>query len=251
MGKESPCEDDAAGAVLKAIQCVELASQGKVVHPRWGDRSYPDFFLQRCTQCKRCTEECPFGTLDEDEKGTPLPNITRCRRCGICMGACPERIVSFKDYSVEIISSMIKASEIPDEFEEKPRLLGLLCENDAYPALDIAGLQRLQHSAYIRFRLTPNVPTVATNQSLHVSQAHTFARNVLLAHPTEWRKYLAHVLFRDPASVVAHSEGRFVAVALGADLDLSGTAGIEIDDGVVQEITYDLLHRSPVGDHFG
>jgi len=145
------CREDAAGAALKAIQCVELTARGSAVHPRWGDQSYPDFFLQRCTQCKRCTEECPFGTLNEDEKGTPEPNSTRCRRCGICLGSCPERIVSFKDYSVEIISSMIKAVEIPDEFEEKPRLLGLLCENDAYPALDTAGLNRIQHSAYIRF----------------------------------------------------------------------------------------------------
>ena len=145
------CREDAAGAAMKAIQCVELASRGATVHPRWEDRSYPDFALQRCTQCKRCTEECPFGTLDEDEKGTPQLNTTRCRRCGICMGACPERIVSFKDYSVEIISSMIKSVEIPDELEDKPRLLGLLCENDAYPALDAAGLNRLQHSAWIRF----------------------------------------------------------------------------------------------------
>jgi quinone-modifying oxidoreductase subunit QmoB len=145
------CEADAAGAALKAIQCVELASRGSVVHPRWGDTSYPDFFLQRCTQCKRCTEECPFGTLDEDAKGTPMPNVTRCRRCGICLGACPERIVSFKDYSVEIVSAMIKAVDVPDESEEKPRLLGLLCENDAYPALDTAGLKRFQYSANIRF----------------------------------------------------------------------------------------------------
>jgi len=145
------CREDAAGAAMKAIQCVELASRGVAVHPRWEDRSYPDFALQRCTQCKRCTEECPFGTLDEDEKGTPQPNITRCRRCGICLGACPERIVSFKDYSIEIVSSMIKSVEVPDEFEEKPRLLGLLCENDAYPALDRAGLNRIQHSAWIRF----------------------------------------------------------------------------------------------------
>ena len=78
------CGEDATGAALKAIQCVELASQGLTVHPRWEDRSYPDFALQRCTQCKRCTEECPFGTLNEDEKGTPQLNITRCRRCGIC-----------------------------------------------------------------------------------------------------------------------------------------------------------------------
>jgi quinone-modifying oxidoreductase subunit QmoB len=115
------------------------------------DLSFPDFFLQRCTQCKRCTEECPFGTLNEDVKGTPQPNLSRCRRCGICMGACPERIISFKDYSVDIVSSMIKAVEIPDEFEEKPRLLGLVCENDAYPALDTAGLKRIRHSAWIRF----------------------------------------------------------------------------------------------------
>ena len=145
------CHEDAAGAAMKAIQCVELTARGAAVHPRWEDQTYPDIQLQRCTQCKRCTEECPFGTLDEDQKGTPMLNVTRCRRCGICMGACPERIISFKDYSVDIISSMIKSVHVPDEFEEKPRLLGLLCENDAYPALDLAGLKRIQHSAYIRF----------------------------------------------------------------------------------------------------
>ncbi|MHC4599083.1 MAG: FAD-dependent oxidoreductase [Planctomycetota bacterium] len=143
--------EDAGGAALKAIQCLELASEGKAVHPRWSDPSYPDFFLQRCTQCKRCTEECPFGTLNEDEKGTPQPNPTRCRRCGICLGSCPERIVSFKDYSVEIVSNMLKAVHVPDEDEEKPRLLGLVCENDAYPALDLAGQKRIKHSPWIRF----------------------------------------------------------------------------------------------------
>lgn len=145
------CKEDAAGAALKAIQAVELSAQGKTVHPRWEDQSWPDFFMQRCTKCKRCTEECPFGTLNEDAEGTPKPNPLRCRRCGICLGSCPERIISFKDYSIEIISSMIKAVEIPDEDEEKPRMLGLLCENDAYPALDTAGLKRLKHSPFIRF----------------------------------------------------------------------------------------------------
>lgn len=141
---------DAYGAALKAVQVIHTAKEGKAVHPRSGDQSYPDFFLQRCTQCKRCTEECPFGTLDEDEKGTPLPNLTRCRRCGICLGACPERIISFKDYSINMVSSMIKSIEIPDEFEEKPRILAFLCENDAYPSLDIAGRNRLQYDPNIR-----------------------------------------------------------------------------------------------------
>ena len=142
--------DDATGAALKAIQCVEMTARGEAVHPRAGDRSYPEFFLQRCTQCKRCTEECPFGVLNEDEKGTPLLQATRCRRCGVCMGACPERIVSFKDYSVDIVSAMIKAVEIPDEDEEKPRILALMCENDAYPALDLVGQHRLRLNPHVR-----------------------------------------------------------------------------------------------------
>ena len=125
--------EDAAGAALKAIQCVEMTSRGEAVHPRAGDKSYPDFFLQRCTQCKRCTEECPFGVLNEDEKGTPLLRATRCRRCGVCMGACPERIVSFKDYSVDIVASMIKAVEVPDEYEEKPRVLALAVRERRLP----------------------------------------------------------------------------------------------------------------------
>jgi quinone-modifying oxidoreductase, subunit QmoB len=142
--------EDGVGAALKAIQCLEMTARGEAVHPRAGDRSYPDFFMQRCTQCKRCTEECPFGAINEDEKGNPLPNPTRCRRCSICMGSCPERIISFKDYSVDMIGSMIKAIEVPEEDEEKPRVIVFACENDAYPALDILGQRRIRGNPYVR-----------------------------------------------------------------------------------------------------
>ncbi|AEF95210.1 methyl-viologen-reducing hydrogenase delta subunit [Desulfotomaculum nigrificans CO-1-SRB] len=141
---------DATGAALKAIQCVEATAGGAAVHPRSGDLSYPEFALQRCTQCKRCTEECPFGAINEDEKGNPLPNPTRCRRCGTCMGACPERIISFKNYSVGMIGNMVKAVEVPEEDEEKPRILILACENDAIPALDMAGINRLKYNSWVR-----------------------------------------------------------------------------------------------------
>ncbi len=146
----SACANDAYGGALKSIQAVNAVAKGVAVHPRSGDITFPDFFFQKCTQCKRCTEECPFGTLDEDEKGTPLPNPFRCRRCGICMGACPERIISFKNYSVNMMSQMIKSIFIPDEFEEKPRILAFVCENDAMPSIDMAGLKHLQYNSMVR-----------------------------------------------------------------------------------------------------
>jgi len=134
-------QDDAAGAALKAIQAAEHVAKGIAVHPRAWDMTYPDPLLLRCTACKRCTEECPFGAIDEDEKGIPYYKPNRCRRCATCLGACPERIVSFKDYSVDMISSMIKSIDVP---EDGLMMLAFVCENDAYPALDTAGINRLK-----------------------------------------------------------------------------------------------------------
>lgn len=143
------CREDAAGAALKAIQSMRMAGGGGAVHPRSGDLSYPHFFLQKCTQCKRCTEECPFGALDDDEGGTPKLNPSRCRRCGICMGACPVQIISFENYSVASLSAAVKAVSMPED-PEKPRILAFVCENDAYPAFDMAGINRMQGEASVR-----------------------------------------------------------------------------------------------------
>lgn len=141
-------QEDAAGAAFKAIQCIDHVAKGMAVHPRAWDLTFPDPQLLRCTACKRCTEECPFGAIEEDAKGIPTYMLNRCRRCGTCMGACPERIVSFKDYSVDIIGSMIKSVDVP---EEEFRIICLVCENDAYPALDTAGLNHKNIDPSVRF----------------------------------------------------------------------------------------------------
>ena len=142
--------EDATGSALKAIQSVENAAAGRALHPRSGDLSFPSFRREGCTQCKRCTVECPFGAIDEDEQRYPVFNEGRCRRCGTCMGACPVRVISFENYSVDSVGAQIKAVDVPDEFSEKPRILLLACENDAYPALDMAGMNRLESSAFVR-----------------------------------------------------------------------------------------------------
>jgi quinone-modifying oxidoreductase subunit QmoB len=142
--------EDATGAAMKAIQVVENSAQGRAAHPRSGDLSFPRFRKEGCTQCKRCTVECPFGAINEDEKTYPVFNEARCRRCGTCMGACPVRVISFENYSVDSVGQAIKAVEIPEESLGKPRILVLACENDSYPALDMAAQNRLEYSAYAR-----------------------------------------------------------------------------------------------------
>jgi len=142
--------EDATGAALKAIQAIENVAQGQALLPRTGDLSLPKFGLDICTKCRRCTVECPFGAIDENADGYPEISTSRCRRCGTCMGACPVRTISFDNYSVEMLNSMTKAVEMPDEFDEKPRILVLACENDAYPAIDMAGLARSSYSSQIR-----------------------------------------------------------------------------------------------------
>ncbi len=142
--------EDAVGATMKALQEIENAGKGRAAHPRSGDLSYPSFRREGCTQCKRCTVECPFGAIDEDEQRFPQFNEARCRRCGTCMGACPVRVISFENYSVDSVGQQLKNVDIPDEFEEKPRILVLACENDAYPALDMAAMNKTEYSAYAR-----------------------------------------------------------------------------------------------------
>ncbi len=145
--------EDARGAALKAIQCLKAIEVGHAVHPRTWDYAYPEWDLKMCTQCKRCTEECPFGALNEDEKAFPIPFITRCRRCGTCFGACPQRIINFKDYSIDMIGSMIKATEMPEQGYEQYRFMAFVCENDAYPALDMMAYKRMNLPVF--FRIIP------------------------------------------------------------------------------------------------
>lgn len=142
--------DDAMGAAMKAIAAAENSGLGKAAHPRVADLSFPSFRMEGCTQCKRCTVECPFGAIDEDDKGFPQFNESRCRRCGTCMGACPVRVISFENYSIDTVGQQLKAVDIPEEFDEKPRILVLACENDAYPALDMAAQNKLEYSAFTR-----------------------------------------------------------------------------------------------------
>jgi quinone-modifying oxidoreductase subunit QmoB len=50
-----------------------------------------------------------------------------------------------------MIGSMVKAIEVPEDDDDKLRFIVFICENDAYPALDMAAMRRLGISNLVRF----------------------------------------------------------------------------------------------------
>ena len=106
--------------------------------------------FRSCTQCGRCAVECPFGAIEIGADRYPFVAETRCRRCGVCMGACPVRTINFDNYSVHMVTEMIRAVAVPVDSGAKPRILILACENDAFPAIDMAGINRNAFSAFVR-----------------------------------------------------------------------------------------------------
>ena len=80
--------------------------------------------------------------LNEDEKGTPLlQGDPLPPAAGSAWAPAPSESSPSRTTRSDIVA-MIKAVEVPDEDEEKPRILALMCENDAIPALDLVGQHR-------------------------------------------------------------------------------------------------------------
>ena len=227
-------ETDAFGATMKAIQAAENSALGRAAHPRSGDLSFPTFRKEGCTQCKRCTVECPFGAIDEDEAGYPQYNESRCRRCGTCMGACPVRVISFENYSIQTISEQIKNVDIPDEWDEKPRILVLACENDAYPALDMAAAtgqaEITPYARVIPVRCLGSVSTIWIQESLDSGYD-----GIVLMGCKKGADYQCHFV---KGSEMAHDRMRKVG-------DTLETLALEKERVVIHEVAITDIQRAP------
>ncbi len=50
-----------------------------------------------------------------------------------------------------MIGSMIKSVEVPEDDEDRLRIVVFVCENDAYPAIDMSGMKKNGLSHMVRF----------------------------------------------------------------------------------------------------
>lgn len=96
--------------------------------------TYPVVDKTRCDQCKRCVEECPFGSFGFDEKSFPTPDLARCRQCGNCMGVCPLGVISLRHHTIKQTAAQVEAINPAFMGAGEPVILAFLCKNDASPA---------------------------------------------------------------------------------------------------------------------
>jgi len=122
-------------AAMKALKFLEGAFQ---VAP-----TFPVVDKNKCDQCKRCMEECPFASFVFDEKGFPIPDLAKCRQCGNCMGLCPLAVISLKHQTIKQTAAQVETMDASFMGDGEPVVLAFLCENDAYPAAREAMLSGL------------------------------------------------------------------------------------------------------------
>jgi heterodisulfide reductase subunit A/quinone-modifying oxidoreductase subunit QmoB len=123
----------AAGKALKALsQKIETTPYAPIID------------IPSCDKCKRCLEECPYGVMYLDGEGFPAPNLSHCRGCQICMGACPRRCIETQGFNTRQMINMVTA-KLREVGPGEPLVIAFLCENDAYQAVLQAGQKGLSY----------------------------------------------------------------------------------------------------------
>jgi quinone-modifying oxidoreductase subunit QmoB len=143
------------------------------------------------------------------------------------------RVISFENYSVDTVGQQIKNVDIPDEFDEKPRILVLACENDAYPALDMAAQNRIGYSAFARVvpvRCLGSVNTIWITDALNSGYD-----GVVLMGCQKGDDYQCHFV---KGSELAHERMSKIA-------DTLETLSLEAERVVTYEVAITDIHRAP------
>ncbi len=133
-----------------AIETVRFTSGTILVSP-----TYPVVDKTKCDKCKRCMEECPFGSFYFDEDGFPTPHLGRCRQCGNCVGICPLAAISLRHMTIRQAAAQIQAASASFMEGKEPTVFAFLCRNDAYHAARAAMVEGLEVPPNVVFVKVP------------------------------------------------------------------------------------------------
>ena len=89
---------------------------------------------ERCTGCKLCVADCPYGALtmqprpDNADREIAVVDPARCVACGVCIGACPTLALSLGERPAELLWQDVAARLELAGAAEKPTRVVFACE---------------------------------------------------------------------------------------------------------------------------
>lgn len=96
----------------------------------------------KCGFCGLCVESCPHNAITIS-KDTIRVDSFKCAGCGACTAVCPTSAIAASSMQGEIRAAITVLSHC----KSKPCILVLCCESCGYPAVDNAGVNKLEYDA--------------------------------------------------------------------------------------------------------
>lgn len=142
--------DTTSDAMAAASKAVGFLAAGEIIkEPVLAYLSDPG----KCDGCGDCVEVCLQGALSVGDGGLRI-NSVMCNGCGLCIPACSKRALDLHNYTERQLRSQIKG--ILEEYPEERKILVFVEGEEAYTALDTAGLNRATYPASTRVVRLPS-----------------------------------------------------------------------------------------------
>jgi coenzyme F420-reducing hydrogenase delta subunit/ferredoxin len=107
--------------------------------------NHPEVNEDNCGKCGICRSVCPYDAITIPEDGYPEFDPLLCQSCGLCVSSCPTRALNTPSYGYDLIDSQVEA--ILSEKEDKPMVLGFICDDCGYNLMDTAGFVNTEYSS--------------------------------------------------------------------------------------------------------
>jgi heterodisulfide reductase subunit A-like polyferredoxin/coenzyme F420-reducing hydrogenase delta subunit len=94
----------------------------------------------KCGFCGLCVEACPHNAITLAADNIKIDPF-KCGECGVCTAICPTGALTASSMQDEVKAAIAALSQ----GKSQPRILVLCCESCGYPAVDNAGINRLEY----------------------------------------------------------------------------------------------------------
>lgn len=105
--------------------------------------NHPVVNEDNCGKCGICRSVCPYEAITIPEDEYPVFDPLLCQSCGLCVSSCPTRALNTPSFGYDLIDAQVEA--ILSEKQDKPVVLGFICDDCGYNLMDTAGFVK---SAY-------------------------------------------------------------------------------------------------------